>query len=85
MAKKPKANKKNLKDEKKNKKPSITIDGIEYPNDKLTEAARAQLDNIQFVDQKIQQLQNELAVANTAGAGYRKAFSTGLSKTADKG
>ena len=84
MAKKPKANKKNPKDQKKNKKPSITIDAVEYSSDKLTEAAKAQLDNIEFVDQKIQQLQNELAVANTAGAGYRKAFSTSVAKPAHK-
>ena len=40
----------------------------------LTEEAKAQLFNIQFVDERIQQLNNELAVTDTARIGYTNAL-----------
>ena len=49
---------------KKDKQKMVNIDGIEYPLDKLSETAKAQLESIQFVDAQIQQLSNELAVAD---------------------
>ena len=40
----------------------ITLDGTEYDIDNLSEAAKAQVANIQFADARLQQLNNELAV-----------------------
>ena len=54
----------------------INIDDVEYKLDELSENARAQLANIQFVDAQLQQLQNEWAVADTARIGYTNALKT---------
>lgn len=54
---------------KKKSEATITIDEIEYKIDDLTENAKAQLANIQFVDAQIQQLNNEWAVSDTARIG----------------
>lgn len=64
----------------KNNKSSnlIKIDNVEYDLDKLSEIARAQITNIQFVDLQVQQLQNELAVADTARIGYTNALKNEL-------
>lgn len=58
----------------------VNIDGVEYKLDELTEEAREQLTNIQFVDAQIQQLNNEWAVADTARIGYTRALNTELAK-----
>lgn len=52
----------------------ITIDDKEYSFDSLSDNAKSQLANIQFVDQQIQQLNNEWAVADTARIGYQQAL-----------
>ena len=64
----------------KNKKEVITIDGKEYKLDDLSDNAKAQFANIQFVDMQIQQLNNELAVADTARIGYTNALKSDLIK-----
>ena len=53
---------------------TIEIDGQTYQLDDLSDEAKAQMINIQFVDNQIQQLQNELAVADTARIGYTNAL-----------
>ena len=58
----------------------ITIDGVEYNLDDLSDNAKAQLANIQFVDAQLQQLNNELAVSDTARIGYTNALNAELSK-----
>ena len=58
----------------------ITIDEIEYKLDDLSDNAKAQLANIQFVDAQIQQLNNEWAVSDTARMGYLNALKAELSK-----
>ena len=52
----------------------VTIDGKEYSLGQLTENARVQIANIQFVDAQLQQLNNEWAVADTARFAYSKAL-----------
>ena len=52
----------------------VNIDGTDYKVDDLTENAKAQLANIKFVDEQIQQLNNEWAVADTARMAYTKAL-----------
>ena len=61
--------------------PKITIDDIEYNTEDLSDNAKAQLANIQFVDTQLQQLNNELAVADTARIGYSNALKSGLPET----
>ena len=58
----------------------VTIDGTEYLINDMSEAAKAQLVNIQFVDAQIQQLSNEWAVADTARLGYTNALKSELKK-----
>lgn len=61
--------------------PKLNIDGVEYNLDELTQAAREQVANIQFVDAQIQQLNNEWAVADTARIGYTRALKSDLAKS----
>ena len=68
---------------KKKTEQMVTVDGVEYKLDKLSDDAKAQLLNIQFVDAQLQQLNNELAVADTARIGYANALKVELAKIKD--
>ncbi len=61
----------------------ITIDEVEYNLSDLSDNAKAQLANIQFVDAQIQQLNNEWAVSDTARMGYTNALKAELAKIGD--
>lgn len=50
--------------------PSITLNGVEYKLEDLSEAARAQVINVQVVDAEIVRLQQQLAIAQTARNTY---------------
>lgn len=54
--------------------PTITIDGNDYDTDSLSEAARAQVLSLQFVQAELQRLEAQTAVYRTAEAGYAKAL-----------
>lgn len=58
----------------------VTIDGKEFSLGDLSEAAKSQISNVQFVDGQILQLQNELAISSTARSGYLAALKVELSK-----
>lgn len=58
----------------------ITIDGTDYAFEDLNETARAQLENIQFVDAQLRQLNSEWAVADTARMAYAAALKRELAK-----
>ena len=58
----------------------ITIDDVEYNLEDLTDNAKAQLSNINFVDAQLQQLNNEWAVSDTARIGYTNALKAELAK-----
>ena len=45
---------------------TVTIDGKEYDSEALSEEARANLQNIQFCEQKMNDLKRDLAIAQTA-------------------
>ena len=62
----------------------ITVDGVEYNINEMSDAAKAQLSNIQFVDHQVRQLQNELAISDTARLGYQAALKGELLKSAKK-
>ena len=66
------------KDKNKN---IVKIDDQEYDLDKLSDDAKSQLVNLQFVAAQLQQLSNELAVADTARIGYTNALKLELSKS----
>ena len=61
----------------------ITIDDVEYNLNDLSDQAKAQLANIQFVDAQLQQLNNEWAVSDTARIGYTNALKAELEKIED--
>lgn len=58
----------------------VTIDDVEYNLDKLSDNAKAQIANMQFVDAQLQQLNNEWAVSDTARIGYTNALKAELEK-----
>lgn len=55
--------------------PNITIDGVEYDREDLSEEAAAQLQSIEFVDAEIARLQAHVAAMQTARNAYASALS----------
>lgn len=53
---------------------TITINKTIYSTDKLSEASRSQIVNIQVVDAEIARLQQQLAIAQTARNAYSNAL-----------
>ena len=62
----------------------ITVDGVEYNINEMSDAAKAQLSNSQFVDHQVRQLQNEWAISDTARLGYQAALKGELLKSTKK-
>ena len=58
--------------------PSVTIDDKEYNLDDLSEGARSQLASLRVTDQRIAQLQTELAIVQTARIAYANALKNEL-------
>lgn len=56
----------------------ITIDGKAYDLEKLSDNAKSQLGNLQFVDQEIARAQAHLAVLQTARNTYAQALKQAL-------
>ena len=52
----------------------ITIDQVEYDLDTLNDQARAQLDSVRVCDQKLGQLEAEIAIIKTARNAYGSAL-----------
>ena len=63
---------------------AITIDGKEYDIEDFNDNARAQLASMQLADQKIAQLQSEIAMAQTARNAYAQALAAELSDLDDE-
>ena len=63
---------------------TVTIDNVEYALDSLSEEAKAQFASIQFVDQKLVQLNAEAAAYQTARIGYANALNELLPKAGSK-
>ena len=74
------------KETKMDQKPEevITVDDVEYNLSEMSDDAKAQLSNIQFVDHQVRQLQNEWAVSDTARLGYQAALKGELLKITKK-
>lgn len=50
--------------------PKITVDGVEYNTEDLTDNGKAQLASLQFLEAQMNKLKNEIAVYNTAKNSY---------------
>ena len=55
---------------------TITIDDIEYTQDDLSNEAKAELGSMQACDQRIEVLQTDLAIAQTARNAYAHALNS---------
>lgn len=58
----------------------ITIDGKEYELDKLSEETRNQIVSLQACDRKIESLQQDLAMIQTARNAYARSLAETLPK-----
>ena len=60
--------------------PKITVDGMEYNTEELTDNGKAQLASLQFLEVQMKKLQNEIAVYQTARNSYAAALKVELEK-----
>ena len=63
--------------------PKITVDGIEYNTEDLTDNGKAQLASLQFLEVQMNKLKNEIAVYQTAKSAYMSALKLELEKTSE--
>ena len=56
----------------------VTIDGVEHDTDDFSEMAKNTIKSLQFVEERLQQRRNEMAVADTARVAYMRALKTAL-------
>lgn len=61
--------------------PKITVDGVEYNTEDLSDNGKAQLASLQFLEVQMQKLKNEIAVYQTARNSYVQALKVELEKT----
>ena len=60
--------------------PVITVEGIEYNTEDLTENGKAQLASLQFLEVQMNKLKSEIAVYQTARTNYVAALKAELEK-----
>ena len=60
----------------------VNIDGKEYDTDALSADAKANIQNVQYCEQKMAELKRELAVTQTARNAYAQALKGALPKDA---
>jgi hypothetical protein len=65
-----------------NDEPKVTIDEKEYLISDLSDQAKAELGSMNVVDQKIANLQQEIAIMQTARNAYAQALAGALPKDA---
>ena len=61
---------------------TITIDGKDYDTDTLSDEAKANMLNVQYCEQKMNELKRELALVQTARNAYAQALKGALPKDA---
>jgi len=59
--------------------PKITVEGIEYNTEDLSENGKAQVASLQFLEVQMNKLQSEIAVYQTARNSYISALKAELS------
>lgn len=64
--------------------PKLTIDGVEYNSEDLSDNGKAQFASLQFLEVQMQKLQNEIAVFQTAKTAYVSALKEELEKSSKK-
>jgi hypothetical protein len=60
--------------------PKITIDEIDYHTEDLTDAGRAQLASLQFIEGQLQKIAQEIAAYQTARLAYVAALKAEIAK-----
>ena len=60
--------------------PKITVDGIEYNTEDLSDNGKAQLASLQFLEVQLKKIQGEIAVYQTARNSYVAALKAELEK-----
>ena len=60
--------------------PKITVDGLEYNTEDLSDNGKAQLASLQFLEAQLQKIKGEIAVYQTARNSYVAALKTELNK-----
>ena len=60
--------------------PKITVDGIEYNTEDLSDNGKAQLASLQFLEVQLNKIQGEIAVYQTARNSYVAALKAELEK-----
>ena len=60
--------------------PKITVHGIDYNTEDLSDNGKAQLASLQLLEVQMQKLRNEIAVYTTARNGYIQALKAELAK-----
>ena len=60
--------------------PKITIDGIDYNSEDLSDNGKAQLASLQFLEVQLNKLQGEIAIYQTARQAYAAALRAELDK-----
>jgi predicted S18 family serine protease len=61
--------------------PKLTVDGIEFHSEDLTENGKAQLASLQFLEVQMQKTHNEMAVYQTAQRTYVAALKAEIDKS----
>jgi len=59
--------------------PKITVDGIDYNTEDLSDNGKAQLASLQFLEVQMKKLKAEIAVYQTARSAYVNALKAELS------
>ena len=62
---------------------TVNIDGTEYELDDLSDVAKGNLASMQLADQKIAQLQSEIAIVQTARNAYARELAKAI-ETSDE-
>ena len=60
--------------------PKITVDGIEYNSEDLSDNGKAQLASLQFLEVQMNKIKSEITVYQTARNSYIAALKTELEK-----
>jgi hypothetical protein len=63
--------------------PKITVDGIEYNTEELSDNGKAQLASLQFLEVQMNKLKSEIAVYQTARNSYVSALKAELEPSKD--
>lgn len=62
---------------------AITIDGVEYDFESLSDSAKQNIVNLKFVADEIRRLNAQIAVYRTAEKNYSDALKEGLKETTE--